>query len=274
MPALTAALLLASALSAAPPAAPRRWAVFYGNELSRQAQESLELLVVDPDSFTAPKAKVPLKLAYLSAGEADESRWTWAKAKDKPYLVEANPEWKGAHRVDVRDKDWKKLFETAASSALAKGYQGFMIDTIDVAEYLESSAPARFKGAKDAAIGLVQGLRAKHPKAYLMLNNGLPLLPALGSTLDAVIVEDLYTTCGPKDEACKPASHPDKEADLDAFRKKTGKPVFVLLYARLHQREEGWVKAAVRRCRARGYTPYLAGPTLERFGVVEPFPKE
>jgi uncharacterized protein (TIGR01370 family) len=270
MPALTAALLLAASLSAAE-TAPRRWAVFYGAELSREAQGGLELLVVDPDNFTAPKAKGPLKLAYVSAGEADERRWSWAKAKDKPYLVEPNPEWPGAHRVDMRDKDWRKLFEATASSALAKGYQGVMLDTLDVAEYLESSAPARYRGAREAAISLVQGLRKSHPKAYIMVNNALPLLDALGPAIDGVLVEDLYTHCGPKDEACKPASHPEKEKALDAFRKKTGKPVFVLLYARLRQREEGWLRAAAKRARARGYTVYLAGPTLERLGVVEPF---
>lgn len=274
-------LVLAILLAAAPASAAERpdlsraarWACFYGANLSVRAWSALDMAVVDPDSFSLPASSGPVRLAYVSAGEADERRSFWPKVRGKPWVVEPNPDWPGAHRVDVRSAEWRKLLiGTAVPAALAKGYQGVMLDTLDVAEYFESSAPARFAGSLDAAAGFVLDLRAARPDALILVNNGLPLLPRIGPAIDGVLVEDLYTSCLPS-ETCRPSApavRDAKEAALTAFAKATGRPVFVLVYARLSQRGERWVKNAVRRARQKGFLPYVADPNLERLGAVAP----
>lgn len=278
MTAALAALLAAFPADAA--AGPReslpaaeRWACFYGREVSSEAWRSLDMAVLDPDNYQGPPATGPVRLAYVSAGEADERRAFWPEVKGKPYLVEPNPEWPGAHRVDPRAKDWHELVAAQVSSALARGYDGVMFDTLDVASYLESSAPARFAGAVQGAAELVLEIRRRHPGAVLVMNNGLALLPFVSDAVDGLLVEDLYTSCMPGKEPCGPSSDrttAQKEPALERFRAR-GKPVFVLLYSRFSERRAGWVRRAAERSRAKGFFPYLAAPTLDRLGVVAPF---
>lgn len=269
------ALLLVAPASAQPPSlsGAKRWACFYGASLSSQTWSSLDLLILDPDNYKAPLATGPVRIAYVSAGEADERRVSWERIAGKPYLVEPNPDWHGDHRVDVRDPAWRAEVELAVSSALAKGYHGVMLDTLDVAEYLESSAPARYAGNVAAAADLVLGLRAKHPSAVILLNNGLALLDRAGPAIDGLMVEDLYTHCMPGTTPCGPSPEAEsrtKEEVLRRFAKATGKPVFVFLYSRLSERRSRWVGKAVKLSLSNGFHPYLSSPTLDRLGIVEP----
>lgn len=254
--------------------AARRWACMYGKNLSQAAWGSLELAVVDPDGFQAPAASGPVRLAYLSVGEADERRAFWTSVATRAFVVEPNPEWPKAHRVDVRSPEWQALLlDRVVPEALAKGYQGFMLDTVDVAEYFESSSPARFAGSVEAAAGLIRKLRARHPTAAILVNNGFAVIDLVADEIDGVVVEDLYTRCLPGDEECRPTERLDdeeKEKRLKSWMGKTGKPVFPILYAHLKQRRARWVRAAARRARELGMRPYLAGPSLERLGVIDP----
>lgn len=257
----------------APLASARRWACFYGRTLSSAAWASLDMAVLDPDNFSLERATGPLRLAYVSAGEADERRAYWPRVAGKPFVVEPNPDWPGAHRVDPRAPDWRELVDAQVSSALARGFDGVMFDTLDVAEHLESSAPARFAGAVAAAAELVLEIRRRHPKALLVMNNGLALLDKAAGALDGLVVEDLYTDCMPGDKPCGPsdaATTAAKEPVLARFH-ASGKPVFVLLYSRFAERRAKWVRRAAARSRAMGFHPYLSGPALDRLGVVDPF---
>lgn len=252
----------------------RRWACFYGAAMSTRAWQSLDLALVDPDDFSMPAATGPLAAAYLSVGEANEGRWFWDRVEGKDYLVEANPAWKGARRVDIRSLEWRNLLlDVVVASAAAKGYRGVMLDTIDVAAYFESSAPTRFAGSVDAALGFVLELRRRYPGLVIVMNNGLPLLDRAGAAIDGVLVEDLYTRCHPEPGPCGPTPEAvtlSKEAVLKRFRETTGKPVFVLLYSRLKDRRTPWVRRAVERARKAGFTPYLTSPSLDRLGTVDP----
>ena len=253
--------------------AAKRWACFYGREVSSEAWRSLDMVVLDPDNFQGALATGPVRLAYVSAGEADERRAFWPAVKGKPFLVEPNPEWPGAHRVDPRVKEWRELVAAQVSSALARGYDGVMFDTLDVAAHLESSSPARFAGAVQGAAELVLEVRRRNPGAVLVMNNGLALLPFVSDAVDGLLVEDLYTNCMPGKEPCGPSAAgttAGKEPPLERFRAR-GKPVFVLLYSRFSERRAKWVRRAAERSRAKGFLPYLTAPTLDRLGVVDPF---
>ena len=216
----------------------------------------------------------PLRLAYVSAGEADEKRSYWPQAKGKPYLVESNPNWPEAHRVDIRSDAWRRLLlKEVVPKALAKGYDGVFLDTLDTAEYLQSRDTAAYAGSMDAAKGLVEALRAQYPDKLILLNNALPLLEGLADAADGVVVEDLYTRCDPHAKACVPTPHEvsaAKEAALSRWKERTGKPVFVLLYSGLRERDSPPLRKAARRCLKNGFFPYLALPSLMSLGRVAP----
>jgi len=270
-----AALACGPAQSAERPslAGARRWAVVYGSVLSQESLTSLDLAVLDPDSFSSFSSSLPLRVAYVSGGEADEQRAYWAEAKGKSFLVEDNPDWPGAHRADLRSGAWRRIVLKNAGDALARGYHGLFIDTLDTAEYLESKDAKRFAGSVAAARDLLGELRSRWPKALLLVNNGFAVLETAWDLVDGVVVEDLYTRCPPKGGACSPTPAPDrdaKEAALRRFRGRSGKPVFVLLYSSLEERDSAWIAAAVRRCLDRGFLPYLTDPSLRGLGRVAP----
>lgn len=234
------------------------------------------MAVVDPEAFSVPASSGPLRLAYVSAGEVEENRPYWAQINGKPFIVEANPDWAGDHRVDLRSKEWRTLLgDKVIPGALTHGYQGVMLDTLDVAEYLESKDPVRFKGSMQAAADFVIALRKSRPNAVILVNNALPLLDRIGAAIDGVVVEDLYTRCIPKEKTCRPTpseTSAAKEKALKAFQEATGKPVFVLLYANLKQNDARWIRDAVRRTRRNGFRPYLTPPSLTRLGRIDPMP--
>mgnify|MGYP001583829244 CR=1 FL=1 len=252
---------------------PQSWACFYGAHLSSAAWRSLELIIADPDNLRAPSEAGPLRLAYVSAGEADERRWFWPQVQGKDYLIEPNPDWAGAHRVDLRSPDWRALLiSTVIPAALARGWQGVMLDTLDTAEYFESSAPARFPGSIEAAAGFVRDLRAAHPEIIIVVNNAFPVLERAEEAIDGVLVEDLYTRCAP-DKACVRPPKDEarrREEYMKKFKARTGKPVLVIIYAQPGEMKSRLVADSVKRARKAGFSPYVGGPTLERLGLVRP----
>lgn len=275
MTAAALALFLAASASAQPPSLSgvKRWACFYGATLSAEAWRSLDLVVVDPENYKGPLSTGPLRIAYVSAGEADERRVSWERIAGKPFLIEPNPDWPSAHRVDIRAPAWQAEVELAVSSALAKGYDGVMLDTLDTAEYFESSAPARFGGSVAAAGDLLESLRSNHPSALILVNNGLALIDRAAKSIDGVMVEDLYTNCMPGTTPCGPPpamESLEKEAHLLRFTRASGKTVFVFLYSRLAERPSQWVRKAVKRSMSNGFRPYLSSPTLDRLGIIDP----
>lgn len=255
-------------------AAAKRWVCFYGGNISERVWKDLDLALVDPDAFQVPPGSGPVRLAYVSMGEADERRAFWGSVKGKPYVIEPNPDWAKAHRVDIRSKEWQSLLrDRVVADALYKGYDGVMFDTVDTAEYFESSAPARFGGSVLAAAAFIGELRRKHPTAAFIINNSLAVAELAANDIDGLLVEDLYTRCLPQYAECGPTPSDvsiEKEKKLKAFMAKTGKPVFVILYAKLEERRKGWLKTAVRRSRENGFRPYVAAPSLERYGHVDP----
>ncbi len=278
------ALRVLAALTALAPAADaaqrpslaesRSWMCYYGPSVSTRTWRSLSLAVLDPDAFSDASAAGPFKLAYVSAGEANDYRSYWKDISSAPYIVEANSDWRGDHRIDIRAGAWRSILKgKVIPEARAKGYQGVMLDTLDVAEYLESSSPARFAGSVRAAGDFILDLRANDDGMLILINNALPLLERVGDAVDGVVVEDLYTRCQPEPGSCGPTPEDvavEKERLLKRFHAKTGNPVFVVLYSRIKQQNDRWVRKAVRRSVANGFLPYLATPALDRVGIIAP----
>lgn len=284
MPLLALSVILGAAgVSAAPPAqarpslaAARRWACFYGANLSSAAARSLDLLVADPDNLQGTPPPGPWRVAYISAGEADERRWFWPQTQGRDYLVEPNPDWAGAKRVDIRAQDWRSLLiSSVVPAALAQGWQGVMLDTLDTAEYFESSAPTRFGGSMAAAASFILELRTAHPGMLILVNNALPILFRVAFAIDGVLAEDLYTRCLPNKPCTRsPAEEAGpREEFLRKFTTRTGKPVFAIIYAHPGERKSRLVRDSVRRARRAGFIPYVAGPSLERLGTADPEPR-
>lgn len=272
--ALAFASFLGAAVSAARPSLGRsaRWICYYGRALPERIYASLDLAILDPDGFVEPvsAASRPIKIAYLSVGEVNVSRWYWPKVQGKPFVLKPNPNWPDSRFVDMRADAWRGLLlREVIPGILKKGYQGLFLDNMDMASYLEDQDPKKFKGSTASLLALAREIRRRHPGVFLLSNNALGLLDALGPVIDGAVVEDLYISYDFKTQeySRKPAqAYEPKEAALGAFAKKHGRPVFILIHAPSSAAPAAaW---AWDRALSRGFLPYAAPISLDRVGRV------
>ncbi|MDB5095784.1 MAG: hypothetical protein JWM80_205 [Cyanobacteria bacterium RYN_339] len=185
------------ALGGAPPAPELNglasWACYYGADAPIGALQGPDLLVLEPDHAWQPaKIRRPGQkiLAYLSLGEVHSSRPYIGRLEGA--LLPANPDWPDARRVNPGAPAWKALvLDELAPALLERGFDGFFLDTLDAAEDLE--AKKVLPGAKAAMTNLVLALHAKAPKALIVANRGLALLPRMAPAISAIAVESIFT---------------------------------------------------------------------------------
>lgn len=266
---LTACLALASALflrsgtaGAAPGrvAAIRSWVCFYGSALPIHAPAAYDLYILDrtsPPDLAPLKAQGSIVVGYVSTGEINKADPFFPRVP-KELLLEENKDWPGAYRIDLRRRAWQSLLlDAIIPEALARGFDGVFLDTIDVAQYLEGQKGMR--GSVDSAAALIAAIRKRFPGIIIVLNNGLFLLDRAGTSIDAVVVEDVYTsydferrTYLMADEAWIAA----RRAPLQAFQAKYHKPVLSLDYA--SPADHAGITRIAKRAAADGFIPYIA----------------
>jgi uncharacterized protein (TIGR01370 family) len=240
------------------------WACYYGGEAPAGALQGPDLLVLEPDhgwqpdQLRRPGQKI---LAYLSLGEVNRTRPYVQKLAGA--LLPPNPDWPDARRVDPGAPAWKALvLDELAPGLLARGYDGFFLDTLDAAEDLE--AKHVLPNAKAAMTDLVLALHAKAPKALIIANRGLALLPRMAPALSAIAVESIFTayefTPG-KYAWREPASAKAFAAELQGIKQRYGLPILGLEYA---DEPAMRAKAAAMLAEA-GFVPSVA-----RIGLDEP----
>lgn len=246
--------------------------VYYGANLATDQIRDYQLLVLEPDAISIKAMDWPADktyLGYLSVGEIHQSRPYWWRVVGRPYLLERNPDWAGAYRIDVRSEEWQVLLlDEIIPSILGRGYHGLFLDTVDTARYLEGRDSGGFKGSQQSLIQLIKHIRARFPSIKIMINNGLELLPELGGVIDGVFVEALYThynfqtrVAGPTPEAVYLA----KEALLTAFKTGYSKPIFNLIYD--SDEDSELVRWARQRSEQLGFHWYLSRVELNQLGM-------
>lgn len=179
----------------APPSV-RRWAVSYSGKQALAALRDYDLLVLDPDAqppVMCTTGHHQLLLGYLSIGEAHATR-SWF-AHTEAYRLKTNPNWPDAWQLDIRNPEWARLLvEEIAPAILARGYDGFFLDTIDTAVDLERIDPVGCRGMRQAASDIVRQLRRAFPSATIALNRAFDIAPEIGSIIDYILAESVYHT--------------------------------------------------------------------------------
>jgi uncharacterized protein (TIGR01370 family) len=200
-----------------------------------------------------------LRLAYLSVGEADANRGYWHAVQHHSFLIEPNPDWPQGLRVDLRDKRWQEmLLGDEAPRLLGLGFQGFMLDTIDTAPYLESKDPVRFAGSRQALREWLRNLRAAFPQA-VVLANGTAALADAAPYVDAYVVEGVFATYDFGHRVYRPTTANERTWKLDQIARAQAvarRPVFTIEYADFGDVDLGrWAASESAR---HGFHPYVA----------------
>jgi polysaccharide biosynthesis protein PelA len=269
--ALSAALAVAAGCPRTPPPATgadlarvQRWWILIGHAASldsvdwRHAARDTQMVVLagDPRIPLGDLPRETIRLGYLSLGEVSSEAATWQAARQQSYLVESNPDWPSTMRVDVRDQAWRRIIlEEEAPRLLRMGFQGFMLDTIDTAPYLEGRDPARFAGERRAMSDLVRELRQRFP-ARIIIANGTDALADVAPFVDGYVVEGVFATYDFGRRVYRPTTEQErawKLAQIERAEAVAARPVFTIEYADLGDIDLGrWAAAESER---RGFRP-------------------
>ncbi|MDR1535595.1 MAG: endo alpha-1,4 polygalactosaminidase [Planctomycetota bacterium] len=175
-----------------------RWLCYYGGDRRVLEVPGLDLLILESEAIgdlSPEDRKGRLCVAYMSIGEAEANRWYWPDIKDKPWVLDPNPDWPDSRRVDVRSGEWQDLLvEMIAPTMIEAGYDGFILDNVDNGEILLEMDADLFKGADDATVSLIERLRRTFPEAVIIANNGLGIVPRVADQVDAMMYEGTVHT--------------------------------------------------------------------------------
>ena len=177
------------------PGAITHWAAYYDDALPAEAFEKLDLVVFDRTHYPAFETLKgeTIVLAYISIGEVHGDTADQKLLEEQKLILEHNKTW-NSYVVDVTAATWRQLVLGKVDDAIAKGFDGVMLDTADSPlYYARTKAPERLNDVREALISLIKTMRAEHPTLKIMVNRGFVILPQLTEDIDYVLAESIHT---------------------------------------------------------------------------------
>lgn len=175
-----------------------KWLCYYGDDRRVLDVEGFELLVLESEAIgdlSPEDKKGRICVGYMSVGEAERNRWFYTDIKDKPWVLDANPEWPDSRLVDPRSEQWRDLIVNYVAAVIVEaGYDGFLLDNVDTAEELLRRDPELYNGADEAMADILRSLRETYPDKTIIANGGLSIVPLATESVDAVMYEGTFST--------------------------------------------------------------------------------
>ena len=260
---------------AKPGAGDWRWGVDYGAATDPVLARACALLVLEPSH---PRPIAPLRgpgatlLGYLSLGEVERARPYVAALDAAGALGPANPAWPDARMVDLRHPAWRsRVLDRIVPDILALGYDGIFLDTVDNAEAMERADSRANAGMVAAGASLIAAMRARFPKAQIMLNRGYAVLPAVAPLIDHVLGEAMASRWNFATQRYELLSDSDWQWQADRLRaaRKANPRLTLATLDYWDPADTAQVAALYARERAGGFRPYVATLALDRL-IAEP----
>lgn len=252
---------------------PVRWAVCYSEDADVAALADYDVVVLDAlrhPSLTPLLERKRTVLAYLSLTEMVSGHHAFQALSDAGVLLDAHPGWPGTHFLDFRRPEWRQLvLDRLVPDALASGFSGLFLDTLDDAAFLEAQDAERYAGMRDGAIALVRAIRARYPHIVLMANRGFDLMADVAPSLDIVLGESVVARFTGDGTAYERRSDDEIAWQVNALQAAKSRnerlQLFTLDYWDPTDRDG--VQRIYEEQRARGFSPYVSTRALDR--VVE-----
>jgi polysaccharide biosynthesis protein PelA len=237
------------------------WLCYYKDTFPSSFSYNYDLYILDRNShpdLNAIKKHGGKSVGYVSFGEVNKHEAHYKETKMRKLIVDKNPSWPDAMRVQIGHKKWHDIIlNKVIPEIVAKGFDGIFIDTIDTAQYLENDK--KLSGSISGAISLIKKIRKKYPKLILVMNNGLFLLDHIGKHIDALVVEDVYTSYNFKKnkyQLAKSAWTKNRIIPLISFNTKFKKPVLPLEYLKGSDTKN--IRKVTERAKSDGFIPYIS----------------
>ncbi len=245
------------------------WVCVYSSDAPVDEIKKFDLAVLDSDShpdLAKLRDSDTLLIGYISIGEVGDYRWYWNDIKDKPWLLDKNPNW-NSYMIDVRNDEWQELLNRQIiPKILAKGFDGIFLDTIDNAEYLQRYHPKKkYPMMEPAMVRLIKSIRKSFPLAYLVANRGFAILDEIAGSIDAVVAESIFTTIDFEENITRRSTPHEYEPIIKQLRKmkrKEGLKIFTLDYPNLENESD--IEEIIADSHALGFIPYISTPQLHK----------
>lgn len=223
-------------------------AFYYGDgQLDRLT--AYRTVVLQPDFYGALdlihlRQRGVTPLAYLSLSEDQGPPAAWQRA-------DRNPDW-GGHFVHVRHPGWVEHVLSQADAAMAAGFAGLFLDTLNVElTYPEDLPPL---------LSLIAALREAVGPAYLLANRGFGMLPELGDLVDGVLFESFSVRWVDGGYSPWPADVLEHHAQIAESLADYKLDLYALDYAE----GEGLTAFATRRAEQFGLEVFISDRALSR----------
>jgi hypothetical protein len=150
---------------------------YYGDgkltELAEYPRVVLQPDFYKPEELAFLKGRGVQTLGYLSLSEDQGPPAPWQRE-------ERNPDWGGSF-VHVGHPQWVEHVVGQARDAMAAGFDGLFLDTLNVELTFPEDVPH--------LLTLVAAIRTEAEPAYLLANRGFGMLPRLAELVDGVVFE-------------------------------------------------------------------------------------
>ena len=247
----------------------KRWVCYYGEDRGVLDAEGVDMFVLDAASIgniAEEKRSDAVYLAYMCVGEAETYRWYWPEIKGEEWLIQENPSWPQHYLVDPRSAEWRTLMvDRVAPRLLEKGYDGFMLDTLDTVQTLVSEEALKYEGSASAMVRLVRDLRERYPDAVIVANGGLSIFRGIADYIDGVIREGVRWRYDFQEEDYRPLNESEREWVEQRLQRvrKTDMPIFALDYVDPDNPEKA--EQVAKTLRDEGYIPFISGIDLNTY---------
>ncbi len=198
--------------------------------------------------------------AYVSAVEARPASLNASAAAQREVpVVGKNSAWQSL-LLDVENPHWlPMMLEVVVPAALAKGYDGIFLDTLDSAQLL----PGFSEKTTAALVALIRGVHERFPDKKIVLNRGFELLPRVAGMIHGVLVESVFQSFDPKTKAFHEMKASDTAWLTTRIREVQAKglPVFAVDYVSPDDPELAMKTA--HKLSQLGCAPFITTPDLQ-----------
>lgn len=244
---------------------------------------NFQLGIVDPDASGLTTSEIgtleasgKTMIAYISIGEAQDFRSYWQTSWNTSlpsFLLGADPNWPGDYYAEYWNPAWQKIIINYADNLAKEGYNGIMMDLVDVYNNPTVAAAAGGIAAAEADMqtfveAISASTKAINPNFKIIPNNAEALYtvnPSDGnpsdatntaymSSIDGVLAETTFYNPNNTPTTWQAANMAYLEHAVAA-----GKTVLDIEYPT----STTATASAVSQALAAGYVPYIADQALD-----------
>jgi hypothetical protein len=166
--------------------------------------------------------------SYLSVGEIAGDAFYLADVKARGVkLLSYNSEWR-SYYPDLSDVKWADyVVQVLAPKIVAKGFDGFFLDTVDAVETMMALQPGRAAEHRSGMVNLITRLKNAFPTKQIILNRGFAVFDSVKHQVKGMLVEELFQR---DDYSSRSADGIAQLLARIAPVTAAGKPVYIVYY--------------------------------------------